>query len=137
MPRGIRKVIAEQKQQVIAELGNRYNEKKLPMALASVYAKRGMVRVLAWAAARKYGPWNWSKGLDIAETTESLERHLDDLRCGKFYDDESGLPIIDHIQCNAMFLSHFFHTGQWSELDSKMPYQYVLFDDVVAAGDEV
>ena len=110
--------------------GTRYNAGKDVMTLISPLFKRGIARVLHWALKNKYGPWNWAKGLDVAEVCDSLERHLDDLRTGKFYDKDSGLPVVDHIGCNAMFLSHFHHNGMWNDLDENMPYQFTLFEDI-------
>ncbi len=59
------------------------------------------------------GAWNWAKGLSWTDTVNSLRRHLIEFLKGNDYDDGpggSGLLHIDHIQCNAHFLSHFQHT---------------------------
>lgn len=111
--------------------GSRYNVGKANLILFSTLAKKGTTAVLDWAAKGKYSAWNFSKGLDIAEVINSLERHLDDLKEGKFYDKDSSLPIVDHVGCNVMFLQHFWHMGQWTELDANMPYQHVLFPEEV------
>jgi hypothetical protein len=57
--------------------------------------------------AKKYAPENWKKGLDKKEILESIMRHVAELMDGKELDDESGLPIMGHIQCNAMFYNYF------------------------------
>lgn len=49
---------------------------------------------------------NWKKGLDPTEILECMQRHLADLLDGKHYDSESGLPLMGHIQCNAMFYNY-------------------------------
>jgi len=101
-------------------LADRWNEGKARLGLISPWAKAGMAAVLAKAAEKTYGLWNWDKGLPIDECLESLERHIDAIRRGELYDKDSGLPHIDHAQCNTMFLSHFHHTGRWEGLAKDM-----------------
>ena len=107
--------------------GKRFNQEKPKLGLISALAKAGMARVLMFGM-QKYDAWNWQKGLDISETLESLERHIDCIRAGELIDEESGLPHVDHMQCNTMFLSHFFHSGQWDELAKTLPPRYGLED---------
>jgi hypothetical protein len=68
-----------------------------------------VIRVLEYGA-RKYAPDNWKKVPD-AETRyfDALHRHLAAWRAGEVNDEESGLPHIAHVACNALFLLHF-HT---------------------------
>ena len=92
--------------------GARLNKGKLPLELISPYATEGLAKVLLHGAA-KYAPRNWEKGLSWMETIGSLKRHILALEKGIDIDDGpdgSGLPNVDGIQVNAMFLSHFFHT---------------------------
>lgn len=98
---------------------DRFNEGKARLTLLSPYAQEGCARVLMFGA-QKYAPWNWTKGLPTAETLDSLLRHVSAIQRGEVYDQESGLPHIDHIQCNAMFISHFLHTGRWDELSANL-----------------
>lgn len=120
------------------EQGLRYNQGKDKISLFSTLALKGTCRVLMYGL-KKYDRWNWAKGLPIDEVIESLLRHIFDLLEGKFYDVDSkgkvsdgysGLPLVDHVMCNAMFLSHFWHNGMWDELDGNMPYQHDMFIDV-------
>ena len=85
-------------------LGDRFNEGKPRWSLVPQSALIPMVKVLEFGA-RKYGDYNWSKGLSIRETCESLKRHLDAFMEGEDNDPESGISHIGHIQCNALFLS--------------------------------
>lgn len=48
--------------------------------------------------------WNRYKG--------ALLRHLAAIDRGELYDEESKLPHIDHVLCNAVFLSWGFHHGK-------------------------
>lgn len=87
--------------------GDRYNEGKLRWGLVDFDALSPMVRVLE-AGAKKYSDHNWKKGLSYTSTMESLQRHLNSFSRGEDLDQESGLPHIGHILCNAMFLSYYY-----------------------------
>lgn len=97
--------------------GLRYNTGKLPLHLISPHALNGLAAVLEFGK-KKYAARNWEKGLNYEETLGSALRHLLALLAGERIDPESGLPHIDHLQCNAMFLSHFM----------KQPEKYEKFD---------
>ena len=86
--------------------GLRFNEKKPRWGLVPQSALVPMVRVLEYGT-KKYAPWNWTKGLSITETCESLKRHLDSFMEGEDYDRESKIHHIGHIQCNALFISWY------------------------------
>ena len=85
--------------------GDRFNEGKPKWSLVPQSSLIPMVQVLEFGA-KKYGAYNWVKGLSIRETCESLKRHLDAFMEGEDIDSDSGLSHIGHIQCNAMFLSY-------------------------------
>ena len=53
------------------ELGNRFNEGKPKWSYVPQSALIPMVRVLEYGV-KKYAPYNWTKGLSITETCESL-----------------------------------------------------------------
>jgi hypothetical protein len=87
------------------ENGKRFNQGKLRWGLVPFSALSPMVRVLEFGA-EKYDDHNWKKGLTRVEICESLLRHLYAYMEGEDNDQESGLPHIGHIQCNALFLSY-------------------------------
>jgi hypothetical protein len=89
--------------------GARFNEGKPRLGLLSPWALKGLAEVLTYGE-RKYNAWNWAKGLSYLATVDSLQRHLQAFLQGEAVDPESGLPHVDHLQANAMFLSHFVHT---------------------------
>lgn len=59
--------------------------------------------------AKKYAPWNWSKGLPLVQLLSSLMRHSFALMRGKDIDPDSGLHHADHILWNAVAISHNIH----------------------------
>lgn len=97
--------------------GARYNENKPLMSLASPLASEGIASILTFGA-KKYAKHNWMKGLPYTEVVDSLLRHVSAFLRGEDTDPESGLLHVDHIQCNAMFLSHFIHAGR-TDLDDR------------------
>ena len=59
--------------------------------------------------AKKYEPWNWSKGLSRVQLVGSLLRHAFAYLRGEERDRDSGLLHTDHILWNATALSHNVH----------------------------
>lgn len=86
------------------EGGIRHDSDKLAWHLVPMHLLEGMVRVLMFGA-KKYTAHNWRKGHHYSRITNSLQRHLNAFQAGEEIDPESGLPHVDHILCNALFLS--------------------------------
>ena len=63
------------------------------------------VRVAEFGA-KKYEPWNWSKGLSRVQILGSLLRHTFAYLRGEETDKDSGLSHTDHILWNAVVLTH-------------------------------
>lgn len=72
----------------------------------------GVIAVLGFGA-KKYAADSW-KQVEDGETRyrDALYRHLSAIEQGETHDPESGLPHIDHIACNALFLSQKFHDAE-------------------------
>lgn len=87
--------------------GLRYNSGKLRFDLVHPLGLEGMVKVLTMGS-EKYEPRNWEKGMSWSSVIASLKRHLNAIEKGEDFDTESGLLHIDHIQCNAHFLSSYY-----------------------------
>ena len=92
--------------------GLRYNDGKMRPTLISPHALQGLMAVLEFGA-RKYAPRNWERGLPggLEPILDSLLRHVFAMMRGEEVDQESGLPHIDHVLCNAMFYSHLSKVG--------------------------
>lgn len=87
--------------------GLRHNSGKLRYDLVHPKAHEGMVKVLTKGAA-KYAERNWEKGMKWSFVIQSLERHLASFKAGEDYDPETGCLHVDHMQCNAHFLSAYY-----------------------------
>ena len=89
----------------------RKNTGKAPMSmvLEANHAMTGAAQVMAFGA-KKYARGNWHKGLPHTEVADCLIRHLSAYLSGEDLDPESGLPHIDHVTCNAVFLAQLVRT---------------------------
>lgn len=85
----------------------RYNGGKTRYDLIHPVGYQGLATVLT-KGAEKYEPRNWERGFSWSSVLASLKRHLTAFELGEDYDPETGLLHIDHIQCNAHFLSSFY-----------------------------
>ncbi|WP_019865200.1 dATP/dGTP diphosphohydrolase domain-containing protein [Methylovulum miyakonense] len=96
----------------------RHNAGKAPLSFifSAPHALEGVSRVLEFGA-NKYARDNWKKGFPYTELVDSLCRHLKDFMNGDDNDADSGLPHVDHILCNALFLSELTRTR--SEFDDR------------------
>jgi hypothetical protein len=71
---------------------------------------RGLAEVLTFGA-NKYADRNWEKGMDWSRCLGSLKRHLQCWEEGQQTDAETGISHLDHIICNAYFLSTYEKRG--------------------------
>lgn len=115
------KVLEKSENKVDPTKASRFNEGKLKWGLVSFEGLEYMVEVLEFGAS-KYSAGNWANGggLSYSETLESLLRHAFALARGEDIDPESGKHHIGHIQCNAMFLGHFFKNPDEFKRDDRV-----------------
>lgn len=87
----------------------RFDTGKPRLDLISSVAINGTATILAFGAC-KYAANNWRKGMDWSRCIASMLRHTFAFMGGEDLDPESGLPHIDHIACNVMFLQEYYRT---------------------------
>jgi len=87
--------------------GLRFNEGKLRYDLQHPVATEGLVKVLTKGSV-KYAERNWEKGMKWSNVIASLKRHLAAIERGEDFDPETGELHINHVQCNAHFLSAYY-----------------------------
>lgn len=98
------------------KVANKFDGGKTRFELVDPLALKGLADVLEFGA-KKYAVDNWRKGFPFTRIIASLERHLNAIKAGEDIDPESGLPHIDHVGCNWMFLSFFMK--RMPELDDR------------------
>jgi len=87
--------------------GIKSDEGKLRWDLLPLELIEGIVKVLTYGA-KKYTENGWQSAPNAkARYKAALLRHLVAYSKGEKIDPESGLPHIDHLQTNAMFLKYF------------------------------
>lgn len=89
----------------------KYDAGKLRLELLPWEALEGIGAVMTHGAT-KYDDDNWRKpDASWRRYLGSLTRHLSAFAQGEDIDPDSGLPHIDHIATNAVFLATFYHVG--------------------------
>lgn len=115
------------------EKGLRFDQDKLRYDLIHPLAIEGLVKVLT-AGSKKYAPRNWEKGMEWSKVIASLKRHLTAIEKGEDFDSETGLLHVDHLQCNAHFLSAYYHI--YPQGDNR-PHSYLNYPKIGLDIDEV
>lgn len=113
--------------------GLRFNTGKPRYDLLHPVAQAGIVRVLT-KGAEKYAERNWEAGMKWSNVISSLKRHLAAIERGEDYDPETGELHIDHVQCNAHFLSAYYKI--FPQGDDR-PHMYLTQDKIGLDIDEV
>lgn len=124
------KIVAEAKAK---GSGLRLNEGKPRYDLLHPVATKGIVDVLTFGS-QKYAERNWELGMDWSKVLASLKRHLAKIESGEDYDPETGLLHIDHVQCNAHFLSAYYKI--YPQGDDR-PHSYLVQNKIGLDIDEV
>lgn len=113
----------EVKDRLVEDLNNpdqamRLNRGKPKMSLLPHQPLVEVTKVLMNGAI-KYDEDNWRKGLPYKDTISSLERHVGDFKDGEDYDHESGLLLMAHVACNALFLIQYHLDGLGETFDDR------------------
>lgn len=105
---------------MIEHKGLRFNEGKSRYDLLHPVAQEGIVRVLT-KGSQKYAERNWERGMKWTTVLASMKRHIAAFERGEDYDPETGELHVDHIQCNAHFLSAYYKIYPQGD-DRPQPY---------------
>lgn len=101
------------------ETGKKYDTGKVRMDLVPLDIVENVAKILTMGA-EKYGENNWQEIPKFwSRYKAALLRHLTAIDKGELLDQESGLPHIDHVLCNAMFLSWGYHHGKGINITTK------------------
>ena len=98
------------------EQATKHDDEKPRMELLDPYAMEQLALVLTFGA-KKYAPWNWTKGLAYGRLIGAALRHLFAFSKGEDLDPESGLSHLAHCMCCLMFLMGM--TVRHPELDDR------------------
>lgn len=83
--------------------GMKYSKNKPRMELLPMEAIREVAKVMSFGA-KKYAPNNW-RGVEIQHYIGALLRHLATYMEGEeIIDEDSGLPTLAHLACDALFI---------------------------------
>ena len=98
--------------------GKRFNSDKPRVELLVAEAMEAEARV--WAmGAKKYGDWNWQRGMKWTTVLGCLLRHTFAIMRGEDFDEESGELHAAHIKCNATMLIYYY--THYKEGDDRFP----------------
>lgn len=93
--------------ETLPEGAKKFDNGKVMMELLPLPVMEEVAKVLTFGA-KKYAPNGWQKLPNAEERyLGAMLRHLSAIQKGESVDPESGLPHINHVACNAMFLTYF------------------------------
>lgn len=89
------------------------NPKKLPLWLVPGSLVRAAARAMGFGA-KKYGENDWRRGMSWKEVLGALDRHLQEVKDGRMFDEETGLHHLDHMAANIAFLTAFIESPEYT-----------------------
>lgn len=101
----------------------RHDQGKPKMSLIDPNFTEQLAHVLEMGEV-KYGGPDWKKGMDFSIMVDAAERHLNEIKRGRFYDRESKQSHMAHVAANMMMLNYymdnysdydFFDNTRWVE----------------------
>ena len=84
----------------------KFDQGKPRYSLVPASALEAVAMVLTFGA-EKYSAESWREVEDTDRYLDALIRHVEAVRKGEVYDQESGLQHMAHVATNAMFLFEF------------------------------
>lgn len=98
--------------------GTKHDDGKPPMSLIPYICTKEIARVLAHGA-KKYEPYNWTKGINYLRVLSGIERHMGSFKDGEDNDPETGISHLAHAACGIIFLLFYQLTGRYKERDDR------------------
>jgi hypothetical protein len=99
-----------------SSLATKFDAGKAEIHLVPPELIHAVARILMFGK-KKYGAWNWQKGLPLTKVYDAAQRHLLAWMGGQTYDCESGESHVAHAACNLAFLLWF--AAHKPELDDR------------------
>lgn len=87
-------------------VGKKYDAGKPRIELLPDLALEEVAKVMNFGA-KKYGDYNWAKGMDWSRLVGALKRHTGQFNRGVDFDEETGLSHMAHAACDALFLLEY------------------------------
>ena len=112
---------------MLKKKGLRFNEGKVRTDLLPFDVIWHISKVLQ-AGAEKYADRNWELGLSWMTCVGCLMRHLIKFVSGNDIDKETGIPHIDLVMINAIFLSRYFRQNK--DYDDRPTHGEIIEDDL-------
>lgn len=84
----------------------KFDQGKPRYSLVPPHALEAVAQVLTFGA-EKYEANSWQNVEDKDRYLDALMRHVEAVRKGEIYDEESGLQHMAHVAVNSMFLFEF------------------------------
>lgn len=91
--------------------GVKHDQGKLRMDLVPPDVTVAMAAVLGYGA-EKYEAWNFAKGMRQGRLLASAQRHLEEMKAGVAYDEESGFPHSWMLLTNMAMYIHCQNAGK-------------------------
>jgi len=96
--------------------GIKYDENKPAMDLLPAFPLIEVAKVLEFGA-KKYGRFNWMKGMKWSRLTSATLRHIMKWNNGEDVDEESNIHHLAHAACNILFLLDYAY--RHADLDDR------------------
>ena len=97
--------------------GLKFDQDKIRLELLPFEALEEVGKVLTFGA-KKYGDYNWTKGIKYSRLLGASLRHIFVWATGKENDEETGLNHLAHAACCLLFILTFILQNK-TELDDR------------------
>lgn len=114
--------------------GTKFDTDKAKLHMIPEEALLGMAQAFMYGA-KKYDRFNYRKGLNYTQLTDSLQRHLLAFLNGEDLDPESGLPHTFHLLANAAMIE--FMRARRPEMDDRYKEPEITVEHISKSTEEI